>query len=206
LGLSLTCHQIVPREKENMLVYVIYFDMDTMSSRIAYLCCVRLLAKDGQAVFSSLKDICRVCGLDMEKKLRTFCADGDGSMQGHRKGVVGRMRRYSDCVISMHRAAHRHVLTLSSIAAQFGLLGMIDNLLSSVHSLMLRRPKLAGLWELFAKKNSLSDHTFPLFVATRWFSRKACIDRIIYVYVPFGPFSVAVHPATRSDGKGLNMF
>jgi hypothetical protein len=186
--------------RENMLVYIIYFDLDSMTSHIAFLCCVRLLSKDGQAVFDALVSICQVCGLDMVKKLRTFCADGDGAMQGHRKGVVGRMRGHCDCLISMHCAAHRHVLTLSSIADQFPLLVMIDAFLSAVHSLLLRRPKEAALWELWAKKNGLTAHGFPLFVATRWFSRKACIDRVIGVYVPFVRFlTVRVNRGTKDE-------
>jgi hypothetical protein len=174
--------------RENMLVYIIYFDTDSMCAHISYLCCVRLLEKEGKNVFESLKRICDICGLDMASKLRTFCADGDGSMQGHRQGVVAHMRNICDCVISMHCAAHRHVLALSSIAKKYSVLESIDALLSAVHSLMLRRTKQKALWELFARRNGLKAHTFPLFVTTRWFSRKACIDRLLDVYSPFVRF------------------
>jgi hypothetical protein len=138
--------------RENMLVYVVYFDMNTMASSIANLCCVRLLEEERQTVRKALTDICDVCGFDMDSKLRTFCADGDGSMQGHRKGVVGRLRGHCDCLLAMHCAAHRHVLALSSIAENFPMLSMIDKLLSAVHNLLLRRIKFAAAWELRAKK------------------------------------------------------
>jgi hypothetical protein len=174
--------------RENMLVYVVYFDMNTMASSIAYLCCVRLLGKDGQTVHKAITDICDVCGFHMDSKLRTFCAEGDGSMQGHRRGFVGRLRGHCDCLLAMHCAAHRHVLALSSIAENFPLLSKIDKLLSAVHSLLLCRTKFAPAWELVAKKQGLKSHTFPLFVATRWFSRKACVDRLLEVYMPFVRF------------------
>jgi hypothetical protein len=87
---------------ESMLVYVVYFDMNTITPSIAYLCCVRLLGIDGQTVHKALIDICDVCGFDMDFKLRTFCADGDGSMQGHRKAVVGRLRGHCDCLLACY--------------------------------------------------------------------------------------------------------
>jgi hypothetical protein len=165
--------------KENMLVYVTYWDQTTMRSVVEYLCCVRLIAKDGGSVFDALSKICTACGLDLKTKLRTFCADGDGSMQGFRVGVVGRMRMYCDCLISMHCAAHKHVLAVQDAVKLCPLLKDIDSLLTLVHGLFLRAPKYVALWELFAKKHGLKAFTFPIFVPTRWFSRAGCIYRLL---------------------------
>jgi hypothetical protein len=86
---------------ENMLVYVTYWDQIKLAPVVEYLCCVRLLGKDGGTVFNALRNICSVCGLDMKTKMKTFRADGDSSMQGHRLGVVGRLRQHCDFIIGM---------------------------------------------------------------------------------------------------------
>jgi hypothetical protein len=131
--------------RQNMLVYIIYFDTDSMRAHISNLCCIHLLGKDGKNLFESMKRICDIFGQSLQSKLLTFCADGDGSMQGHMQGVVAHMRKVCDFVISMHCAAHRHLLALSSIAKKYPVLESIDTLLSAVHSLMLRRTKQKAL-------------------------------------------------------------
>lgn len=118
----------------------------------------------------------------MKKKLTTFCADGDGAMQGHRVGLVGRLRRHCDCVIGMHCAAHKHVLAISDSASSMQLLKDVDSMLVAVHSLFLRNSKYVFVWGLFAKRHGLTAFTFPIFVPTRWFSRSACVFRILNNY------------------------
>jgi hypothetical protein len=168
---------------ENMLVYVTLFDQETLSAELRFLCCaltgqrwcgyIRCAPKNMQCL--------REFGLPMMEKLRTFCADGDGAMQGHRSGLVGRLRQHCDCIIAMHCAAHRHALAVSHIAPLFSILAL-DKVLQSVHTLFLRRTKHVGHWEIFAKKHGITAFTFPLFVPTRWYSRAYCISRLLDNY------------------------
>jgi hypothetical protein len=167
---------------ENMLVYVTFFDQETLSAELRFLCCVRLLGKDGAAIFDALQRMCNVFGLQMTEKLRTFCADGDGAMQGHRSGLVGCLRQHCNCIIAMHCAAHRHALAVSHIAPLLSILALLDKVLQSVHTLFLRRTKHVGHWEIFAKKHGITAFTFPLFVPTRWCSRAYCISRLLDKY------------------------
>ena len=167
---------------ENMLVYVTYFDQLSMSSELRFLCCLRLLGKDGESIFRAVERICQILGLDMIHKLRTFCADGDGAMPGHRVGLVGRLRRCCDCVVAMHCAAHKQVLAVSHIAEKFDSLELLDKVIKTVHALFLRRTKHFGHWETFAKRHGVTAFKFPLFVATRWYSPEYCIKQLLDNY------------------------
>lgn len=75
--------------RENMLVYIVYWDMNSMTTKVTYLCCVRLMTKTADSIFDAIKEICDVCDLNMQHKLRTFCADGDNTMQGLKQGLSG---------------------------------------------------------------------------------------------------------------------
>jgi hypothetical protein len=168
--------------RENMLVYVVYWDMASMTTVVSYLCCVRLLSKTAASIYEAIQKICFVCDLDMKCKLRTFCADGDNTMKGLKKGLTGQLRRSCDCVLSMHCAAHRHVLAVSSVANTFDLLVDLDTLLKMPHALFVNRPKLKALWELFGSQHGIRAFSFPIFNRTRWFSRCECVKRLLEVH------------------------
>jgi hypothetical protein len=164
---------------EKMLVYVVYWDADACASVVKYLCCVRLLRKGAETIFKQLVQICQSLGLDMKQRMITFCADGDSTMQGWRNGLSGRFRKHCDHIITMHCAAHRHVLAVQDVSGSSELLQVLDQILTAVHRLFNRKGNRKAVWELFAKKNGLTAFSFPLFVKTRWFSRAACVHRLV---------------------------
>jgi hypothetical protein len=168
--------------RENMLVYVTYWNTHSMSPVVSYLCCVRLLGKTSGTIFEAIQKICDVCDFDLQHKMKVFCADGDNSMQGHRQGLTGHLRRFCDSVLTMHCAAHRHVLAVSSVADKFEMLQDLDLLIRDTHTLFKCRPKLVALWQLFAKQHGVTAFSFPVFNKTRWFSRWQCVKRLVDNY------------------------
>jgi hypothetical protein len=164
---------------ENMLVYVVYWDEDHCTAVLKYLCCVRWLRKGAETIFTQLKVVCEKLALDMKQRMVTFCADGDSTMQGWRNGLTGRLRKHCNHIITMHCAAHRHVLAVQDIASSCNLLKSLDKMLTAVHALFNRRPSRKAVWELFAKEYGVTAFTFPLFVKTRWFSRAVCVLRLV---------------------------
>jgi hypothetical protein len=168
--------------REHMLVYVVYWDCKAMFQVTKYLCCVRLLRKDAEGILECLQKISTVLGLNMCERMVTFCADGDSTMQGHRKGLTGKLRAYCRHVLTMHCAAHKHVLAVQDVAAKSTLLELLDLILRSVYTLFNRKSKRVALWELFAQKHGVTAMSFPLFVKTRWFSRAACVRVLVRNY------------------------
>jgi Domain of unknown function (DUF4371) len=164
---------------ENMLLYVVYWDDIRCKAVLHYLCCIRLLRKGADTIFSQLTVLCQSLGLDMKHHLVTFCADGDSTMQGWRNGLTGRLRKYCDHVITTHCAAHRHVLAVQDVAGSSDILKSLDKILTAVHALFNRKSTRKAVWELFAREHGVTAFTFPLFVKTRWFSRAVCVQRLV---------------------------
>jgi hypothetical protein len=71
------------------------------------------------------------------------------------------------------------MLAVQTVAQGNRLIKDIDQLLQTLYALFNRKAKRVALWELFAARHGVKAFKFPMFVKTRWFSRQACIQRII---------------------------
>ena len=167
---------------EDMLVYVKYWDWQKYVMVTEYLCCVRLISKDGAALCAALVKICTVLGLNHVERLGAVSADGDSANQGWRSGLKRRMRDICNFVFFQHCAAHRHVLVVNDVSKTNELLILLDSVLACVPKLFSRKPKRIAVWELFAKPLGVTAFKFPMFNVTRWFSRAACITVLVANY------------------------
>lgn len=152
--------------REQMLLYITYWDFDEMQPVTEFLCLARLLRKDAASIFYTVK-VCDIPDLDMRNELVGFTADGDNTMQGWRTGVLGRLRRYCRHVLGMHCTAHREVLATSSAAKLSSLVGLADEALQAPYNLFNRKPNHFGCWELLGKSWTLSTLSFKMFNTTR---------------------------------------
>jgi hypothetical protein len=78
-----------------------------------------------------------------------------------------------------HCAAYKQVLAVQTVVQGNRLIKDIDQLLQTLYALFNRKAKWVALWELFAARHGVKAFKFPMLVKTRWFSRHACIQRII---------------------------
>lgn len=191
---------------ENMILFIRYWDHESMSAVTSYLCCVHLMKKDGAAVFDAVKKVCNALSLDLVQKLICLCADGDGAMQGHNIGLLAQLRSFCDHVLAIHCAAHRHVLAVQDSAKDNSLLKLVDQLITSVYSLFNRKAKRYAMWELYCQKHGVTAKKFQLFNDTRWWSRAVCVQQLVsclpvlvsFLYICTLPDSEVYWPAAKS--------
>ena len=168
---------------EDMLVYVKYWDWHKYVMVTSYLCCVRLVCKDGESLCDAIVKICTALGLNHVERLGAVSADGDSANQGWRIGLRRRIRDICNCVFFQHCAAHRHVLVINDVGNTNALLQLLDSVLNAVPNLFSRASKKLAVWELFAKARGVTSIMFPRFNLTRWFSRASCIFVMVGNYV-----------------------
>lgn len=118
------------------------------------------------------------------EKVCRFCSDGDSTFTGRLNSVSVRLRRgvldqegidYENALpwlICVHCCAHRCALVISDVAKIITSLKKIDLLLRRVHNFFAHSTGKLGTWTAYAIKNNIK---FPMFNATRWFSRALCI-------------------------------
>lgn len=178
--------------QDHMLIFVRYVCPVSFIAVTQYLCTMHMKAKTAEHIHLTLLAVLKSLGLDLGR-LVGFCSDGDSTFCGHLNGVVVRLRRgvlsgvgvaresAVPWLLGVHCCAHKCALVVSDILHSKLLvdlvrdLASIDKLLALVHNLFAHSTKKIGQWARFAAQFHIKNVKFPMFNATRWFSRALCI-------------------------------
>lgn len=158
--------------EEHLLCYVRYIDVQTMAVCVRFLCCVRVVGKTGAVIAETVTHICESLGLRHKERLVAVCTDGDSANVGIHSGCVAVLRQSCKHLsIATHCTAHISNLVMVDAQKQSQPLQDIEQLCRYVHNLFSRRPGRVSLWQKFNGLFGLVAHKFPMFNATRWFTR-----------------------------------
>lgn len=167
--------------EDHVLIYVQYVDRDTFTTHVQYLCAVKVTAKTAEVVYNALVMVLQALGIDI-KRMAGFCSDGGSEYAGKHSGVAVTLKNnHVPYLITNHCAAHRAALVMSDTAKRFKggsdvmSLDELDHILRDVHGLFAHSSKRCGQWKRFASKYGVTAFKFPMFNATRWFSRFECV-------------------------------
>ena len=170
--------------QDHMLLYITYFDRRTLKAVTEYLCCVHVAGKTGEKLYEAIISVLDSLGLD-KKKFIAFVSDGDSAMTGEQNGVWAHLKRLG-VKFFMHCAAHRcalvvkDVMSMSQFAAMFT---QVDTILKGVHGIFKNSSKR---WSSFvawvSRHHGIHPLKFPVFNATRWFSRTQCLKVLTAQY------------------------
>ncbi len=156
--------------KDHSLIYVRYLHLDTLVATIEYLTCVKLLATTADAITTVLLGVMIALGLDVQR-MAGFCSDGATTMAGMKSRVAARLKVVNPRIVAVCCVAHRTALVMSDTAKSSPELQAVDSKLRQVHNLFNHSSKRQLQWEAFAKGYDITQLRFPIFNATRWFSR-----------------------------------
>jgi hypothetical protein len=182
---------------ENMIIFVWYWDFAESNPVTTYLACLHLIGKDGSAMADAIQSVCDVLDLQLDRKLISLCADGDSPMQGHKAGLVGRLRSNCDNVLATHCAAHRQVLAVRDGANTGQIMSIVDGVITSVYNLFNNKIKRFKIWEMYALKHGVTAVRFQRFNATRWWSREVAVIQLVQCL----PVLVSLLFVTRPSSK-----
>jgi hypothetical protein len=172
---SLACDTSMDLVAQDHLVIVIrYLDAGTLEACTQYLCTVNMSSKDASAIFEVLMAAITALGLDVAK-LVSFAADGDSTMMGKWNGVAAKLREKVPHLIVTHCVAHRTALMMNDCSKRVKGMATVDKTLKVVHNLFSKSSKKTSAWEAWAAPRQITRFRFPVFNATRWFSRMQCI-------------------------------
>jgi hypothetical protein len=160
--------------KDHLLIYVKYLHPDTPIATTEYLTCVKLLATIADAITTVLLGVMTTLGLDVQCMAR-FYNDGAAIMASVKSGVAARLKAVNPHIVAVRCVAHRTALIMSNIAKSSPELQAVDSELRQVHNLFNHSNKRQSQWEAFAKGYGITQHRFPIFNATRWFSWLQCV-------------------------------
>jgi hypothetical protein len=96
-------------------------------------------------------------------------------MAGVKSKVAARLKVVNPHIVVVRYVAHRTTLVMSDIAKSNPELQAVDSELLQVHNLFNHNSKQQSQWEAFAKGYVITQLRFPIFNATRWFSRLECV-------------------------------
>jgi hypothetical protein len=113
-------------------------------------------------------------GLDVQR-MAGFCSDGAATMAGMKSGVAARLKAVNPRIVAVHCVTHRIALVMNDTAKSSPELQAADSELRQVHNLFNHSSKRQSQWEAFAKGYGITQLRFPIFNATRWFSRLQCV-------------------------------
>jgi hypothetical protein len=113
-------------------------------------------------------------GLDVQR-MAGFCNDGAATMAGVKSGVAARLKVVNLRIVIVRCVAHRTALVMSDTAKSSSELQAEDSELWQVQNLFNHNNKRQSQWEAFAKGYGITQLRFPIFNATRWFSRLQCV-------------------------------
>jgi hypothetical protein len=163
--------------EEHMLVYVRYLDVNTLTVCVRFLCCVRVVGKTGALIAETVTRICDSLGLDHKERLVAVCTDGDSANVGIHSGCVAVLRQACKRLcMATHCTAHISNLVMVDAQKFSQLLQGVDQLCKLSHNLFSRRPGRVALWQKFNGLLNRVAHKFPMFNATRWFTRFQCVS------------------------------
>jgi len=136
--------------------------------------CVKLLAITADAIITVLLGVMTALGLDVQR-MAGFYGDGAATMAGVKSGVVARLKAVNLRIVAVRCVVHRTALVMSNTAKSSPELQAVDFELRQVHNLFNHSSKRQSQWEAFAKGYGITQLRFPIFNATRWFSRLQCV-------------------------------
>ncbi len=160
--------------EDHLLIYVRYLHPDTLVATTEYLTYVKLLATTADAIIAILLGVMTALGLDVQR-MAGFCSDGAATMAGMKSGVAARLKAVNPRIVAVHCVTHRIALVMNDTAKSSPELQAADSELRQVHNLFNHSSKRQSQWEAFAKGYGITQLRFPIFNATRWFSRLQCV-------------------------------
>jgi hypothetical protein len=160
--------------EDHLLIYVRYLHPDTLVATTEYLTCVKLLATIADAITTVLLGVMTALGLDVQR-MAWFCSDGAATMAGMKSGVAARLKAVNPRIVAVRCVVHHTALVMSDTAKSNPELQAVDSELRQVHNLFNHSSKRQSQWEAFAKGYGITQLKFPIFNATRWFSRLQCV-------------------------------
>jgi len=189
---SLLCDSSTDIAKEDhLLVYVQYVDLLYLNVHIEYLCTIKLVALGAETITNVLLQVVDCFGLD-RKKLVGLCSDGASVFTGQNSGVATRLKNDLPHLISVHCVAHRCALIMGDKgnALKAHCLKRLDLIFKLVHNIFSHSATRMAQWLHFAKSLGVTLLKFPLYNATRWFSRMQCLLALtnnMYVFILWLP-------------------
>lgn len=157
-----------------LLVVCRYLDKSLWQSRTEFLCAIQLVDKSAEGMYKLLCAVLGAMNLPLSKMV-ALCTDGDSALIGRHNGLGARLRDNIAYILSVHCAAHKTALALADTAKNVDALGMLDLILRDVHNLFAKSPKRQAAWKRYAEKRGVTAFNFPVYNATRWFSRAQCV-------------------------------
>ncbi|GIM17379.1 hypothetical protein Vretimale_19929 [Volvox reticuliferus] len=164
--------------EDHILLYIRYMDMASFASVTEYLCAVRCTLKTAEGIVAVTEAVLATLHLDPQKMVGYGC-DGASVYLGRHNGVAAKFREKLSFLLAVHCVAHRTALVMGDATRDLPELPKIDALLKSIHSLFNKSSKMQGKWEAFAKMHGCTRLKFPIYNATRWFSRMQCVIVLI---------------------------
>jgi hypothetical protein len=127
----------------------------------------------------------RIMGVNASR-LVGVCTDGGTEYTGKSSGVTVLLQKaHKSCIFAMHCVAHRVALAMKgtsfkALKCAAWSLEDVDLLLADVYTLFCKSPKRKKQWASFVRYNGLAlKKIFPMYNATRWFSRRACLEVLV---------------------------
>jgi hypothetical protein len=160
--------------EDHLFIYVRYLHPDTLVATTEYLTCMKLLATTADAITTVMLGVMTALGLDVQR-MAGFCSDGAATMAGMKSRVAARLKAVNPCIVAVRCVVHHTALVMSDTAKSNSELQAVDSELRQVHNLFNHSSKRQSQWEAFAKGYGITQLKFPIFNATRWFSRLQCV-------------------------------
>ncbi|BBN20420.1 hypothetical protein Mp_8g18960 [Marchantia polymorpha subsp. ruderalis] len=107
--------------------------------------------------------------------MAAICTDGDSTLIGRYNGLGAKLQKTVGYLLSVHCAVHKTALALGDTAKEMEDLQELDVVLKAVHNLFSKLGSRQMQWTRFDRRRGVSKLQFPLFNATRWFSRAQCV-------------------------------
>ena len=175
---------------EHILIYVQYMVIAPTQFKAVceYLCTIAVAEKTALCIYNTVKQVLEALGLT-ECRLAAFCADGGSEYAGKINGVGKKFQKNeTGWLLRMHCFAHRAALVMNDQVKTLLCCNVNDNftlndvdlLLKDVHALFAKSSSRKKKWGRFIKTRKLQLSTsFPVYNATRWFSRAACLQTLV---------------------------
>jgi hypothetical protein len=141
---------------------------------------VHVVSKTAHDIYNVLMSVLKALELD-KKRMVGFCSDGGSEYSGKHNGVAAKLVQEMPWILITHCAAHRCALAMTDVeqatVESDGTYGMqfCDTIIRSVHNLFNHSTKRQAQWAAHAEKWGCTRLKFPIFNATRWFSRTDCL-------------------------------
>ncbi|BBM98169.1 hypothetical protein Mp_1g11370 [Marchantia polymorpha subsp. ruderalis] len=160
--------------EDHCLIFLRYWDGDICMPRSKFLCAVSLGDKSAEGMCQMLCAVLNVFDIPISK-MAAICTDGDSTLIGRYNGLGAKLRKIVGYLLSVHCAAHKTALALGDTAKEMEDLQELDIVLKAVHNLFSKSGSHQMQWTRFARRQGVSKLQFPLFNATRWFSKAQCV-------------------------------